>query len=111
MSYPAAGRIENNYTRTGVPTSLYPRVSQPKWLHEKRIRPGFELEQFRAFFGPRRLRLIRAIRWLYRTLDRVQTVGKRPIFRRLSPPQLRRAGKPQLYPICSEIAAHCHPSL
>jgi hypothetical protein len=27
------------------------------------------LEQYRAFFGPHRLRFIRAIRWLYRTLD------------------------------------------
>jgi hypothetical protein len=81
MSYPATGRIENNYTRRGVPTSLYPRVGQPEWLHEERwIRPGFELEQFRAFFGPHRLRLIRAIRRLYRALDRLQTVGKTPDF-------------------------------
>ena len=64
------------------------RVGQPKWLHEeRRIRPRFELEQFRPFLGPQRLRFIRAIRWVYRTLDRVQTVekrlqtvGKHPVF-------------------------------
>ena len=55
------------------------RVGQPKWLHEdRRIRPGSELEQYRPFLGPHRLRLVRAIRWMYRTLDRVQTVEKRP---------------------------------
>ena len=38
-------------------------AGQPKWRHEdRRIRPGFELEQYRAFIGPQRLRLIRAIR-------------------------------------------------
>src|SRR5436190_3241887 len=36
---------------------------------------------------------------------------KTPVFRRFSPPQLRQADKPQLYPIRSGIAAHCHPSL
>ena len=47
------------------------RVGQPQWLHEdRRIRPGFELEQLRPFLGPHRLRLVRAIRWMYRTLDR-----------------------------------------
>src|SRR5438445_1811857 len=89
MTYPAAGRIENNYTRRGVPTSLYPRVGQPKWRHEdRRIRPGFELEQYRPLLGPQRLWHIRAIR--YRTLDRRQTVGKAPVFHRFSPPHMRR---------------------
>ena len=55
------------------------RVGQPEWLHEdRRIRPGFELEQFRPFLGPHRLRLVHAIRWMHRTLDRFQTVEKRP---------------------------------
>ena len=60
-------------------------AGQPKWRHEdRRIRPGFELEQYRAFFGPRRLWFIRAIRWLYRTLDRLQTVEKRRFFASLA---------------------------
>ena len=37
---------------------------------------GVELDQFRPLLGPQRLRFIRAIRRLYRTLDRLQTVGK-----------------------------------
>ncbi len=66
MSYPAAGRIYRKQLRAGSTDIALP-AGQPKWRHEdRRIRPGFELEQYRAFFGPQRLRLIRAIRWLYR---------------------------------------------
>ena len=72
---------------------------------------GSELDQFGPHVGPQRLRFIRAIRWLHRTLDPLQTVGKTPVFRGFSPPQIEAAHQPQLYPICSEIAAHCHPSL
>ena len=58
------------------------RPGQPKWLLEgTRIRRGCELDQFRPHVGPQRLRFIRPVRWLYRTLDRLQTVGKTPVFR------------------------------
>ena len=88
------------------------RPSQPKWrLDGARIRRGCELDQFRPHVGQQRLRFIRAIGRLYRSLDRLQTVGKPPLFERLSRPRIEAARKPQLYPICSEIAAHCHPSL
>ena len=51
------------------------RSSQSKWLHDvRRIRLRFELEQFRPFLGPQRLRFIRAFRWMCRTLDRIKTV-------------------------------------
>jgi hypothetical protein len=54
------------------------RSGQPKWLLEgTRIRRGCELDQFGPHVGPQRLRFIRAIRRLYRTLDRLQTVEKR----------------------------------
>ena len=55
------------------------RVSQPKRrLDERRIRRGSELDQFRPYLGPYRLRFIRAIRRMYRALDRVQTVISPP---------------------------------
>jgi hypothetical protein len=88
------------------------RPGQPKWLLDRtRIRGGSELDQLRPHVGQQRLWFIRAIRWLHRTLDELQTVGKTPVFRELSPPQIEAARQPQLYPIRSEIAAHCHPSL
>ena len=71
------------------------RVGQPQWLREdRRVRTRFELEQLRPFLGPHRLRLVRAIRRLYRTLDRFQTVEnvqngrKTPCFCGFSLPQL-----------------------
>ncbi len=60
-------------------------VSPNGATQERRIRPGFELDQFRPFLGPQRLRLVRAIRWLYRTLDRFQTVEKQRLFRDVWP--------------------------
>ena len=81
-----------------------------KWLHEdRRIRPGFELEQFRPFLGPYRLRLVRAIRWLFRTLDRVQTVKtprngrKTPCFGGFGRPHLRRRISPNYTPSAPEL--------
>ena len=88
------------------------RSGQPERLLDgTRIRRGRELDQFRPHVGPQRLRFIRAIRRLYRALDRLQTVGKTRFFEGLSPAQIEAAHRPQLYPICSGIAAHCHPSL
>ncbi|ANW02546.1 hypothetical protein LMTR13_22650 [Bradyrhizobium icense] len=46
-------------------------VGQPKWRdEERRIRLWLELDQFGPFLGPERLRLVRAIGRLFRTLDR-----------------------------------------
>ena len=57
------------------------RPSQPKWLLDgTRIRRGSELDQLRPHVGQWRLWFIRAIRWLYRTLDRLQTIEKRRFF-------------------------------
>ena len=51
------------------------RSRRSKWIHDvRRIRLRFELEQFRPFLGPQRLRFIRAFRWMCRTLDRIKTV-------------------------------------
>ena len=87
------------------------RSSQPEWLFEgTEIRRGSELDQFRPDVGPQRLWFVRAIGRLYRALDRVQTV----ILQAISwqrPVSFVATRKPQLYPIRSEIAAHCHPSL
>jgi len=67
------------------------RSGQPeRVLDRTRIRGGSELDQFRPHDGPKRLRFIRPIRRLYRTLDLLQTVGKTPVFRGFSLPQLRR---------------------
>ena len=58
-----------------------------------------------------RLRFVCAIRRLHRPLDRCQTVGKTPVFREFRQLRSEAVHKPQLYPIRSEIAAHCDPSL
>ena len=87
------------------------RSGQPeRVLDRTRIRGGSELDQFRPHDGPKRLRFMRPIRRLYRTLDLLQTVGKTS-FSRIQPASIEAAREPQLYPICSEIAAHCDPSL
>jgi hypothetical protein len=84
-----------------------------------RCRPGLSWT-IPGFFGPHRLRFIRAIRWAVPDAGRLlngsqQTVVKAPsfslVFRGLTPVPIEAARQPQLYPICSEIAAHCHPSL
>ena len=57
------------------------RVGQPQWRDaDRRIRSGFELDRFGAFFGSHRRRDTRTIRWLHRTLECVQTIEKTPVF-------------------------------
>jgi hypothetical protein len=78
--------------------------SQLKWLLDgTRIRRRCELDQFRPDVGPQRLRFIRAIRWLHRTLDRLQTVEKAPVFYRLSPPHMRRRIGPNYTPSAPKL--------
>ena len=82
--------------------------SQSNWLHEvRRIRLRCELEQFGPFLGPQRLRKVRAVGRLYRTMDGVETIVG---FHQFGPARGRPCG-PKLSPTPSGIAAHCHPSL
>jgi hypothetical protein len=46
------------------------RVGQPeRRREERRIGARLELDHYRPFFGPQRLRFVRAIGRMYRTLD------------------------------------------
>ena len=81
------------------------RSSQPKRrLDGTRIRRGSELDQFRAHVGPQRLRFIRAIRRMYRALDRVQTVIlPNGDFRGCSRPHLWRRASPNYTPSAPKL--------
>ena len=80
------------------------RSGRPQWrLDRTRIRRGSELDQFRPYDGPQRLRFIRPIRRLYRALDPRQTVGKTPFFRGFSPLQLRRRVSPNYTPSAPKL--------
>jgi len=80
------------------------RSGQRKWLLDRtRIRRGSELDQFRPHVDPQRLRFVRPIRRLYRMLDLLQTVGKTPVFRGFSPPQLRRRASPNYTPSAPKL--------
>ena len=80
------------------------RSGQPKWhLDRTRIRRGCELDQFGPHVDPHRLRFIRPIRRLYRTLDGLKTVGKTLVFRGFSPPQLRRPASPNYTPSAPKL--------